>query len=494
MEFARRNSVFLIVLVLYFCSTLFMIDRYPRVWVDEPWESITAYTLEHDGRLYNPALTGRDGYGEHFLEPRLLLSFVVAPFFAAFGVGVVQGRLALVLVGALLLLAGYIFGKRLFSKRAGILISLFLWIETMIFISARTIRPEIYLAALQMFSMYFLFSAWETGELKKYFYSGLFLGVALWTHPNAILYLLAVVIIFIVEKWLSVVKSKEFWILTIGAIIAFSPYAIYVITVDAHTGFATWWSQLAGRPGEIVQSGWLISTLVGEWQRVLDYMQFPFRLPILLIYIFAIIEGIRSGNKNVKFLMIIIVVEFLLSMAIISNKSTLYATTFLPFVIVLLAKYLDDALPHSSKGIGSASLSSNHRGRSSLLAISILGVFVLNQVIGDAYLLYKNRRCSYSQVVSEFHRVIPPDARVWGSMSFWFAFYNQPYRTQYTFLKDLDSFKPQYMITGDTEVWGKPVWKRLRDDADSVVAVRGRLVREIPTECYGDLRIYEMSW
>ncbi len=488
---------------------MFMIDRYPRVWVDEPWESITAYTLEHDGRLYNPALTGRDGYGEHFLEPRLLLSFVVAPFFAAFGVGVVQGRIASVLVGALLLLAGYMFGKRFFSKRAGVLISCFLWIETMIFISARTIRPEIYLATLEMFSLYFLFSALETGELKKYFYSGLFLGVALWTHPNAILYLLAVVIIFIVEKWLSVVKSKEFWILTIGAIIAFSPYAIYVITVDAHTGFATWWSQLSRPPVE-EQWRWPASYLMGEWRRLVDYVQFPFRLPILLIYIFGIATGFRSENKIVKLVLITAGVEFFFSVMFISDKSILYATTFLPLPIMLLAKYLDEALPHFRKNVDGSFLSPFRTG-SSLLAISILGVFTLNQLVGDAYLLYENRQCSYSNVIAELHQSTPPDSRVWGSMTFWFAFYKQNYRTinaglngneslsdirnLHAFLKDLDSFKPEYMITGDPEVWGtKPIWKEYQTRSGQCRHCPGKLVREIPTQCYGDLRIYEMSW
>ena len=446
-----------------------------------------------------------------FSSPRLLLSFVVAPFFAAFGVGIVQGRIASVLVGALLLLAGYIFGKRFFSKRAGILISLFLWIETMIFISARTIRPEIYLAALQMFSLYFLFSALETGELKKYFYAGLFLGVALWTHPNAVLYLAAVVMIFIVEKRLLVVKSKEFWTLTIGAIIAFSPYAIYVITVDAHNGFATWQSQLSRPPVEGAQWGWPASSLMGEWRRLVDYVQFPTRLPILLIYIFGIAIGIRSKNRTVRLVLVIASVEFLLSVAIISDKSTLYATSFLPLPIILLAKYLDDAVPHFGEDADGSPFLSRFRTGSSLLAISILGVFTLNQLAGDAYLLCKDRQCSYSNVIAELQRSIPPDSRVWGSTTFWFAFYKQNYRSvnaglngnesvsdirnRHSFLKDLDSFKPEYMITGDPEVWGtKPIWKNLRHDADSVVAARGKLVGEIPTNCYGDLRIYSLSW
>lgn len=95
-------------------------------------------------------------------------------------------------------------------------------------------------------------------------------------------------------------------------------------------------------------------------------------------------------------------------------------------------------------------------------------------------------------------------------MTFWFAFYKQNYRTidsglngnesvsdfrnRRRFLKDLDSFKPQYMITGNPEVWGiKPIWKGPGHDADSVVTARGKLVGEIPTNCYGDLRIYSLS-
>ncbi len=494
LQFLQRNRLFILVVVLYLGSTLFMINKYPRVWVDEPWESITAYTLEHDGRLFNPTLEGRDGYGQHFLEPRMLLSFVVAPFFAVLGVGVVQGRLASVLVGAVLLIAGYMFGKRFFSKRAGILISWCLWIETMIFISARTIRPEIYLAAIQMFSMYFFFSALETGSIRKYFYAGLLLGVALWTHPNSLLYLGSVVTIFAVEKKASFVKSKEFWTLTLASVITFAPYAIYVIAVDAHDGFATWWSQLAGRPGEVVQSGWLLASLSGEWQRVVDFTRFPERLPVLLVYIYALVVSLRSGNRIIRYVLITAVVEFILSVAIIANKSPLYASTYLPLLIILLAKYLDDNLPRTGGKVHFPYFQEGWHSKSSLAALFILVIFSLNQVGGDAYLLWKSRDCSYSHVLTYLDDTIPRGSRVWGSMTFWFAFHDQPYRTQYTFLKDLDSFKPQYMIAGDPEVWGKPFWKKLRTEADSVIAARGTLVKNIPTRCYGDLRVYRMKW
>jgi Dolichyl-phosphate-mannose-protein mannosyltransferase len=494
LELIKRNRFFVAILAIYLCSSLFMINKYPRVWVDEPWESITAYTLEHDGRLFNPTLEGRDGYGQHFLEPRILLSLVVAPFFALFGVGPVQGRLASVLVGALLLVGGYMFGKRFLSKRGGLLIAWCLSIETMIFISARTVRPEIYLAAIQMFSMYYFFSALETGSLRKYFSAGLLLGVALWTHPNALLYLGAVVTIFVIEKKLAFIKSREFWALTIASVITFAPYAIYVIAVDAHDGFATWWSQLAGRPGEVVQSGWLVASLAGEWQRIVDFTQFPGRILIVLIYLYALGVSFRSKSRVVKYILVTAFVEFVLSVAIIANKSTLYASTYLPLLIILLAKYFDDRLPQFKKGTTFPPPDNGWKTKSSLVALSLFAVFSVNQIGGDGFLLLKNSRCSYTDVTASLREAIPSGSRVWGSMTFWFAFYDQPYRTQYTFLKDIDSFKPQYMITGDPEVWGKPFWKDLRTKVDSIVTDRGTLVKEIPSNCYGNLKVFRLRW
>ena len=117
----HEHKYFLLLMAFYVFLSTFMLDKYPRVWVDEPWESITASTLAHEGRMYNPVLENYTGFDKVLLQPRLLLSIAVAPVFALFGVGPVQGRLVSAVCGALLMFAVYLFTLKFFSKRAALL-------------------------------------------------------------------------------------------------------------------------------------------------------------------------------------------------------------------------------------------------------------------------------------------------------------------------------------------------------------------------------------
>ncbi|MEX2115486.1 MAG: glycosyltransferase family 39 protein, partial [Bacteroidota bacterium] len=116
----RGFLVLLLILAVFYCVNL---DSYPLVWVDEPWESITAYRLITDGRIYNPLLEGRAGWDEVFLEPRMLLNLLVGGSFAIFGTGIIPGRMVSVLFGILLVAVVYVLGKKIFSPRAALLAS-----------------------------------------------------------------------------------------------------------------------------------------------------------------------------------------------------------------------------------------------------------------------------------------------------------------------------------------------------------------------------------
>src|SRR5208283_126038 len=137
------------------------------------------------------------GFDKVLLQPRLFLSMAVAPAFALFGVGPVQGRLVSAACGALLMIAVYLFTSKFFSKRAALFAVWFVMIETMMFISYRAIRPEIYLVTLESYSMLFVFQGIRANSKAYFFWSGLFAGVALWTHPNAVLHVGAVAVLLL---------------------------------------------------------------------------------------------------------------------------------------------------------------------------------------------------------------------------------------------------------------------------------------------------------
>ncbi len=488
------HKLFVLLLACYVILSTFMLDKYPRVWVDEPWESITASTLAHEGKMYNPVLENYTGFDKVLLQPRLFLSIAVAPAFALFGVGPIQGRLVSAACGALLMIAIYLFTLKFYSKRAALIAVWFVMIETMMFISYRTIRPEIYLVTLESFSMLFLFMGMREDAKKFFFWSGVLAGVALWTHPNAILHLASVAVILLMTYGTGAFISRFSWTFAAAMLAALLPYLIYVAANDANNSFATFYLQLDNRTSTLAQQNWLIASAKGEWNRFLEYTQFPFRLPIVLLFAGVWIRSAFFAKRESRYLAIAVGTHVLLSFLIISNKTVLYTTSVLPMLCILAAAAADDSM--GAPKVLTERLKNVFRSRyvRESLGAGLVVLLSLNQMAGDARLLWRNRNCSYSETINELQSAIPPGARVWGSITFWFGFQHQPLRTQYTHLREVNTFKPEYMITGDAEIWGKEFWKPVRDQAEAIAGERGTLVAEFPESCYGTLRVYRLRW
>jgi len=488
----RGFLVLLLILAVFYCVNL---DSYPLVWVDEPWESITAYSLITDGRIYNPVLEGRAGWDEVFLEPRMLLTFLVGGSFAFFGPGVIQGRLVSVLFGLLLVSAIYILGKRIFSPRAALLASWCIAIETMIFIGSRTIRPDIYVAFFDATVILLILRAQNisSGAMRYFIIAGAFTGIALWTHPNALLILASAAALLLVQEGRTILSSKRFRLCSAAATAAFLPYVLYVTIQDADHSFSRFWLQLAGRPEDLVQSGWLLTSLEGELSRILEYVRFPYRIPVVLTFLAALLWAVRSGSVPIRRILLVIAVHLGVSVFLLSNKTVLYASSVLPFLALLCGAYFDHYLPAFTRLLSRKELRRTGLA-GSLAALLFLGLYSVTQLGGTLYLLWDHRSCSYARVLDALQQTIPHGSGVWGSMTFWFAFRDQPYRTQYTYLRELESFRPEYMILGDRETESKDHWVDVRRRAEEVVRQRGTQVALIEEKCYGELRVYRMRW
>jgi len=493
-SFLREHRFFLLLLGIYVLFATVMLDEYPRVWVDEPWEAATGYTLATQGKMYNPVLENYSGFDRVFLQPRLFLSIAVAPAFAMFGFGPLTGRLVSGPCGAFLLIALYLFSSKFFSKRAALLSVWFVTIETMMFISYRTIRPEIYLVTFEIFSLWLFFRGMQTRTVRDFFWSGLLCGVAMWTHPNALLHICALAVVFFIVYGKRAWVSKFGWCFAGAVFLGVLPYLIYVIFYDAHNSLATFYLQLDNRTSDITQRSWLLISAQGEWKRIVEYAQFPNRAPIILILLTSWIFSFLSKKEEARYVAIMVVVHASLSFLLIWNKTILYSTSILPLLCILTAYTIDSLLGSSQTVMVRMRKIFSWQYWRETTAAGLFIILSLNQLGGDARLVWRNRDCSYSKTIQQLQSVIPKDARVWGSMTFWFGFYQQPYRSQYTYFRELDSFKPQYMITGDPEVWGKDFWLPVREKAEETVRSRGTLVAEFSTSCYGKLQVYRLQW
>jgi len=503
--------IILILLIFFGTTSILCLDQFPKVWLDEAWDSTTAYTFQKDGTFRNLTLVSAPLGNQdiHFLQPRILSNIIMAPIYSLLGVGSVQGRLASVFMGALAVIGIYFLSRKIGSIVFASVCVLFFIFDNLFFVVTRTIRPEIYVVTIAIWVLYLILDA--GADYWKLFFCGMLLGISLYAHPNSFLVLIAILIIA-----LSQVKANQFLRIllpmALGIVIGFLPYALYVGYQDGANYFHDFWLQIHQRAEMLTNTNKYFSgALAAELERYTSYIFFPYRLPIFLIQIGAI--GYAIYNRGDKFnqpFLIFIFVQVLLFPILISAKTSRYLTVLMPVVTILVVK-MGWGIANWSYDIN---LSAIHTSVSklhltTLIPISLVLILFFNQVAGDVWAVWQSRDCSFSPFITQVRNSVPAGKKVWGPMTYWFGFYDYPYRTVWTInnYEEMSRFQPEYVILYDnSEIWGNKtgVTKRLdpnyeimepvRKLLSRLVTNRGVLVGSVPNSCYGNVEIYKLRW
>ena len=496
-------------LAAFFLMSVSFLNRFPRVWVDESWGSIVGYQLASEGRINNPILEGREGQETHFLQPRITQSILLSISYKLLGFGLIQSRLVSIFVGLLVLIFTYYLAKRFYDEKIAIIGSIFLIIDNLFFVSARTIRPDIIVAAVALISIHLFLIGIEKNSKSFFALSGLISGIGLYSHPNAFLGLASVLILFIYEYKLKFIRKPGFWLFGLFVFVGLLPYVIYVFVQDYQNHFADFWAQVGHGAKPIVGSGFLVQTFKDEIRRYSMYVFFPKRFFIFLVDGLAITFAFKRRRKMDKIILIVIFTHLILFPLLIVTRSARYLTVLMPFFSILIAKMLLDLVgvaPFSRRR-----LFQNIREfekRTVFASIVFLGFF-LNQFGGAVYILWKHRDYDYYGFITNLERYIPEGARVWGSMSFWIGLYEHPYRTQFTYGHDVETFKPEYVVLYDSDTWGgvagttgrstkSSAWFRsvapLRGKMESLCQQKGTFVGKVDDKFHGNVEIYHINW
>jgi 4-amino-4-deoxy-L-arabinose transferase-like glycosyltransferase len=503
--------VILILLVVFGISSMLFLDLFPKTWMDEAWDSTTAYTFQMDGTFRNltlvdPALGNQD---VHFLQPRIFSNIVMAPFFALLGIGSVQGRLASVFMGALAVIGIYLLSRKFGNYVFASACTLFLIFDNLFFVVTRTIRPEIYVVAITIWVLYFILGEEVTSWRR--FAGGVLLGISLYTHPNSVLVVISVFIIALSQaKMKQYVKILSPMIL--GLVIGFLPYAYYIWYQDGPNQFNDFWLQIQQRAEMLKDpAGFFSGALIAELERYSSYIFFPYRLSIFLIQILAVGYAFHKKlDRLTRSILIFIFVHLILFPILISAKTSRYLTVLMPVVTILVIRMIwemagwsyDIKLPEIYSSIRKLS-------RNILIPVTLALILFLNQAGGDVWAVWKSRDCSFSPFISRVRQLVPASAKVWGPMTFWFGFYDHPYRTQWTVTdeEDMSRYQPEYIILYDnTEIWANqsgvtgrldPNYNRMeavRNLVNGLVKSRGTYVGSVPNSCYGNIEIFKLIW
>lgn len=202
--------------------------------------------------------------------------------------------------GFFLIVSTYWFAKKYYDQKIAILAIILLAFDNVFFVSCRTVRADIFVAFFATTAFYLFFHGLHSKSLRHFVLSGISMGIALWTHPNSVLILMPILLIFLYRYRWSIIRSKEFWAFLLSSSLAFAPYALYVIKEDYMRNFSHFFSQLGTRADYSDRN--YLKDFLREYLRYRHYIFFPKRILIFLVQLVALLYGAFSKRKTDRYL------------------------------------------------------------------------------------------------------------------------------------------------------------------------------------------------
>ena len=226
-SFARRTYGLALaaIALVYLHNTLPHLTTMPRVNVDEPWLMERAYQVISTGVPSQPMLGLKTAY---LLQ--VGYGYLLAPWMAAFGVGLFQARLFNVLLGLGTVLLVASIGRRTVSPIAGLAGAVLLALDSNFLGGARNARtdlPSVFFVAAAL-------AAYVIGRQRSrgpwFALSGASLGIAMLVHGNAFWAGLILFAWYLLDYGIAgVVTSFGYWFIG-GLLVTFGPYLAVVLS------------------------------------------------------------------------------------------------------------------------------------------------------------------------------------------------------------------------------------------------------------------------
>jgi hypothetical protein len=284
------------------------------------------------------------------------------------------------------------------------------------------------------------------------------------------------------------------------------PYLAYVVAVDAGSGFARLRWQLGSRVEPITGTAqFLKTTMVAELERYRSYIAFPYRFGVFLVQAgVVVLTALRPRDALDRALLVFIGVHLVLFPLLVVARSSRYFTVLMPAVAILLARWIWGAVAELRERSSTRGVSA-FRGRRALLAIGVIAcaLYATNQAAGDAWVVWRTVGYPYSKVAQKLSAVVPQGAKVFGSITYWYAFQDHPFRYG---IGGPGSFRPDYVILYDSDMWGslgaasgltkgpQDENQPYRDLMQKLVDERGTEVLRLEAGPYGTPTVYRLDW
>lgn len=496
----EKKSISKRYLILLLFAQVFLglpyLDRIPRVYVDEAWDSALAYNIAEKGDLCHPFVERFGGINVHFIQNRVILPITSALIFKFTECTVFTSRLGSVLFATLAICSLFVLMSRWFGNRLAFCICLATMVHPWFFEVSRRARPEIHYTALGIVLLLFLASYFTSGSRLTAFFSGITGGILALTHPNGVIILFCVGISSLF--WLrSKSLAKIFLWGSIGFVVVLLPFFVYLIHALQHPE-VSFTAQM--------QTSYLCgSFIMKELSRWKNFFDFPKLLPLGILMFISFIAAWTDSKRQAKLLASIIFLYCIILPFVSVNPCARYIAAIIPFSTALIVRLI--------WRLANWTYSFRCRLRPGLvLAACIVVTYIGISTAQIGNMLFSLRNADFDRIVDKIAETVKPTDRVHADPIFWYGrdkFIYGPYIITYEgmSLKDCIRWSREYEFGYVVRTsWSvcPPFWSEkparkmpgFRKDlvGDHLCRLFGTKVSEFYDPYYGPIEIYSLDW
>jgi hypothetical protein len=478
-------------LLVALACLLFIVQELPWFqtrWIeDESSYSDAAWTFSREGRIRMSMYPPTDSGSVVDVRPPAM-PIALGAVFKVIGIGVWQARL-LPFLGALgSIILTWLLGLRLAGPWVGAIAALLVATDNMLFVAARTVRPEGMIAFLLALTFLLFYDAMRRNSWMAALGAGLAAGIAMNFHINGAIAPIAMGLWALYEYGVNVWRKPVAWIFAITVVLCIVPYVLWINSDAIHKQS---YQELQAL-GTVVQQA--SGKLAGELMRYKDFLgfgnqklplpiQIPLRGPIVLV-ILAGVAVLYFYQRTLFWRLVLLLAAAMGWWLYLANKNVRYTAVAASVFALIVA---GAAVAYSTTPV---------RRR---LAIAACVVYALNQIGGNAFLAWRFHRANYNQVGVELRSAIPAGETVYGANTFWLALHDRRYysydRTSFDYA--INTFKTRYLILNDRVMlggsgFGNDDFKDVREKAAEFVRTHADKVAVVANPFYGDLEVYKV--
>ncbi|MEJ5307192.1 MAG: glycosyltransferase family 39 protein [candidate division WOR-3 bacterium] len=437
MKRSENLIILFVFLTIFTLLELPLIDRVPKVWVDEVWYAGTAYNFSKGLGFTNQNVIGLYG-GDYLFGYTLFLGI----FYKFFGCNLLVSKIFSYLLGILFLTFFFFLAEELsFGKQEKIIFLTFFLFSSTVFLVYRTVRPEALKILFSLLSLIFLIKGLK-GDEKYFIISTFFSLCGVLTHPDEIFFTLIFFIIITIYS----IKQKNFRpvFYFLSVVILCSLFYLYFLYFIKKSSFEEFYFLYGRRLS--AYKGSLFGEIFFKMKNL--YNDYALGLKRLYIFLFEILIfpfGLIFFRKDrmLKIVSLIGFFYFILGFLFMERFVTRGFISIILYSILVLTMIYKKLQNRKFKTV----------------FILLSSVYLVNNFLAISYLMYRDRDLtSYSLIEKYCEKNVEKGKVVLSNIVFYFPFKDNEFYNDYTYyklteFKTLDSLiksnKVDYIVISD---------------------------------------------